>query len=111
MGHTSATPGDSHEKVWFGRQEMDAILSHYGRLVASGAAKDYAIDMLSDRAVFAIYRRAAEAPSWRIEKVPALARKQGAYVVYGMAGQVLRRGHDLAQALRVLESAKLRVVK
>jgi len=111
MQSSFPTATDSPLKVWFQRPEMDAILSHYGRMVASGVAKDYAIDMLPDRAVFAIYRRAAEAPSWRIEKVPALARKQGAYVVYGMAGQVLRRGHDLAQALRVLEAARIRVVK
>lgn len=111
MSVTPVTARKSPENVWFVRAEMDAILSHYGRMVASGAAKDYGISMLPDRAIFAIYRRASEVPSWRIEKVPALARKQGAYVVYGMAGQVLRRGHDLKQALRVLESAKLRVVK
>ncbi|MEO0981462.1 MAG: DUF2794 domain-containing protein [Pseudomonadota bacterium] len=94
----------------FQRPELDRILSVYGRLVASGAARDYAIGMLPDRAVFAIYRRAAEQPTWRIEKVPALARRQGQYVVHGMAGQVLKRGHELESVLRVFETRRFRVV-
>ena len=97
-------------KVWFERREMDAILRLYGRMVVSGEARDYAIDMLEDRAVFAIYRRAAEAPSYRIEKVPSLARRQGAFIVYGMAGQILRRGHDIEQILRVFERRSIRAV-
>lgn len=111
MNVTPVSARKAPQNVWFVRAEMDAILAHYGRMVAAGTAKDYAIGMLPDRAIFAIYRRASEAPSWRVEKVPALARKQGAYVVYGMAGQVLRRGQDLKQALKVLESSKLKLVK
>ena len=97
-------------KVAFHRTEMSPILDVYGRLVQSGQARDYAIGMYKDRAIFAIYRRAAEQPTWRIEKVPALANKQGAYVVYGGAGQVLRRGQDVRTVLRVFESRKFDVI-
>ena len=71
-------------------------------MVMSGQAKDYA--------VFAIFRRHAEAPTWRIEKVPALRNQQGAYIVYGSQDQVLKRGHDLGQVLRVFETRRFEVI-
>lgn len=82
----------------------------YGLLVRSGEARDYGIGMEKDRAIFAIYRRAAEQPTWRIEKIPALANKQGAYVVYGSAGQVLKRGQELASVLKVFDKKKFQVI-
>lgn len=82
----------------------------YGLLVRTGEARDYGIGMGKDRAVFAIYRHAAEQPTWRIEKVPALANKQGAYVVYGSVGQVLKRGHDLENVLKVFDKKKFQVI-
>ena len=114
MQQTSDTQGSSAQsqrrKVAFHRTELSPILDVYGRLVQSGAARDYAIGMYSDRAIFAIYRRTAEQPTWRIEKIPALASRQGAYVVHGSAGQVLRRGHALAQVLRVFDSRRFEVI-
>ena len=97
-------------KVAFQRPELNRIMNVYGLLVRTGEARDYGIGMGKDRAVFAIYRRAAEQPTWRIEKVPALANKQGAYVVYGSAGQVLKRGHELENVLRVFDKKKFQVV-
>ena len=100
----------SSPKVVFHRREMGPILDVYGRLVQSGQARDYAIGMYRDRAIFAIFRRAAEQPTWRIEKVPAMAAKQGAFVVYGAAGQVLRRGHELKTALKAFDSRRFEVI-
>ena len=97
-------------KVAFHRTEMSPILDVYGRLVQSGQARDYAIGMHKDRAIFAIYRRAAEQPTYRIEKIPALANRQGAFVVFGSAGQVLKRGQDLRSVLRVFDSRKFDVI-
>lgn len=97
-------------KVAFHRTELSPILDVYGRLVQSGEAKDYGIGMYPDRAVFAIYRRTAEQPTWRIEKVPALASRQGAFVVYGSAGQTLRRGQELRQVLKVFDSRRFEVI-
>ncbi|MEO0465482.1 MAG: DUF2794 domain-containing protein [Pseudomonadota bacterium] len=94
----------------FHRTEMSPILDVYGRLVQSGQARDYAIGMYKDHAIFAIYRRAAEQPTWRIEKVQALASKQGAYVAYGAAGQVLRRGSDIRSVLKVFDGRKFEVI-
>ena len=107
--HSSASRS-SPAKVAFHRTEMSPILDVYGRLVQSGEARDYGIGMFADRAVFAIYRRTAEQPTWRIEKVPALASRQGAFVVHGSAGQVLRRGHDLKQVLKVFDSRRFEVI-
>jgi hypothetical protein len=98
------------QRVAFQKSEMQPILDVYGRLVVAGEAKDYAIGMETEGAVFAIFRRAAEQPTWRIEKIPALRTRQGQYVVYGSAGQVLKRGHDLRAVLQVFEARRFRVV-
>ena len=97
--------------VSFNRRELDTILRLYGRMVADGEWRDYAIDILKDRAVFSVFRRSSEMPLYRIEKDPKLARRQGAYSIIAAGGMILKRGHDLAQVLRVLEKKKhLRVV-
>lgn len=97
-------------KVAFHKSEMSKILNVYGKMVMSGQAKDYAIGMHRDCAVFAIFRRHAEAPTWRIEKIPSLRNQQGAYIVYGGQNQVLKRGHDLAQVLRVFDTRRFEVI-
>lgn len=97
------------DQVAFNRRELDTILNLYGRMVAAGEWRDYAIDMLKERAVFSIFRRTSEVPLYRVEKTPKLARKQGAYAVVAATGLILKRGHDLAQVLRVLDKP-LRVV-
>ncbi|MDO8533264.1 MAG: DUF2794 domain-containing protein [Xanthobacteraceae bacterium] len=93
----------------FERRELDRILDLYGRKVAAGEWRDYAIAFLRDRAVFSIFRRAAELPLYRIEKDLNLARRQGAYAVVAASGRVLKRGHDLERVLRAIEP-DLRVV-
>jgi len=108
--HQPAPP--SKPVVAFNRRELDTILRLYGRMVADGEWRDYAIDLLKDRAVFSVFRRSSEMPLYRIEKDPKLARRQGAYSVVATGGMILKRGHDLAQVLRVLEKKKhLRVVE
>ena len=94
----------------FDRRELDLILRAYGRGVAAGEWRDYAIDHTRDIAVFSIFRHASEAPLYRIEKDPSLARAQGAYLVRSADGRVLRRGRDLAMALRVIEPRQLRLI-
>jgi hypothetical protein len=98
------------EEVAFHRTELNIILSLYGRMVAAGEWRDYGISHLRDMAVFSIFRRAAENPLYRIEKRPKLRNKQGMYVVIGMDGQILKRGHDLKTVLRVLERKLIRSV-
>lgn len=90
-------------RATFERRELDAILWLYGRMVAAGEWRDYAIEFARDKAVFAVFRRASEMPAYRIEKTPKLADKQGAYAVIGANGFVMKRGHDLRRVLAVLE--------
>ncbi|HWZ07820.1 MAG TPA: DUF2794 domain-containing protein [Bradyrhizobium sp.] len=90
-------------RVTFNRHELNRILNLYGRMVADGEWRDYAIDFLLDRAVFSIFRRAAEVPIYRIEKDPRLARKQGIYSVISAGGLILRRGHELDRVLLVID--------
>ena len=96
--------------TFFERRELDALLRLYGRMVAAGEWRDYGIDGLRDAAVFSVFRRTSEAPLYRIEKRPALSRRQGAWAVIGNGGMVLKRGHDLAQVLKVFDRARFAVV-
>ncbi len=98
------------EIVSFDRRELALILSVYGRMVAAGEWRDYALATLRDVAVFSVFRRTAEVPLYRIEKRPRLRMRQGMYAVVGADGHVLRRGADLAQVLRVLERKLIRSV-
>jgi hypothetical protein len=94
--------------VNFDRRELNTILNLYGRKVASGEWRDYAIDFLKDRALFSIYKRASERPLYVIEKNPKLRNRQGQYMVTIEDGRVLKRGHELDNVLRVLELAVVR---
>ena len=87
----------------FDRKELNTILNLYGRKVAAGEWRDYALDFLRDRAVFSVFARASERPLYMIEKTPKLRAKQGQYMVSGQDGRVLKRGHELDTVLRVLE--------
>jgi hypothetical protein len=104
-------PGQISDQVAFHRTELGPILTLYGRMVAAGEWRDYGISCLREVAVFSIFRRTAENPLYRVEKRPSLRGKQGQYAVIGAEGQVLRRGNDLAQVLRVLDRLLLRVVE
>jgi hypothetical protein len=97
-------------QVAFNRRELNTILRVYGRKVAEGEWRDYAIDHMEDRAVFSIFRRASEMPMYRVEKIPELSRKQGAYRIVAATGLILRRGHELANVLRFLDRPKLSLV-
>lgn len=96
-------------EVTFNRRELDRLLRLYGRKVAAGEWRDYAIDFLKDRAVFSVFRRACEVPIYRIEKNPKLARRQGAYSVISATGHIVRRGQELDRVLGAFDRS-LRVV-
>ena len=106
---TAAPVSQFNGRVTFDRRELDRIFGLYGRMVASGEWRDYAIDFLKDRAVFSVFRRASEVPIYRIEKDPRLSRKQGMYSVISATGLILRRGHELERVLLVIDR-KLAVV-
>ncbi len=96
--------------VFWDRRELDAILNIYGRRVAAGDWRDYAMSGLKDVAVFSVYRRTSEIPLYRIEKRPKLRNRQGAYAVIAASGLILKRGHELKQVLKVLEPKQLSLV-
>lgn len=108
-GHPSAS-NTAARQIWFDRRELDLILWSYGKLVAEGECRDYAIGAYADHAAFCMYKRASEAPTWIVEKRPDLARKQGAYSVANATGLVLKRGHDLAQVLKLFDRKRFSVV-
>jgi len=107
---TGGAPPIAPHPVTFERRELDRILRLYGRKVAAGEWRDYAIDFLKDRAVFSVFRRASEVPIYRIEKNPPLARRQGIYSVITATGLILRRGHELDRVLRSIDKSLKLVV-
>lgn len=91
------------QSITFNRQELNEIFQVYGRKVAGGEWRDYAIDQMRERAVFSVFRHASEMPLFRIVKQPRQARRQGAYSVVAATGLIVERGHDLGRVLRVLD--------
>lgn len=106
-----AFPNSQRSQVGFDRLELQRILDLYGRMVAAGQWRDYAMDFAQDAASFCAFRRSAERPQARIEKRPALRHKQGMWTLFGEAGQVLKRGHELAGVLFPLERRLLKIVE
>lgn len=97
--------------VFFDRPELDRLLRLYGRMVAMGDWKDYAINGGVEAATFAVFRRSGDAPLYRVEKRPELARRQGTWSVIAQGGAILRRGHELDQVLKVFDARRFRVVE
>jgi hypothetical protein len=104
-------PGPTPLQVGFERGELQRILDLYGRMVAAGEWRDYAMDFTRDCATFAAFRRTAEVPQMRLEKRPSLRGRQGLWALFGEAGQVLKRGHELAGVLAPLERRLVKVVE
>lgn len=104
-------PPRQQAAVAFDRRELSDILAVYGRKVAAGEWRDYAMDFGREAAVFSVFRRTSEWPLYRIEKNPKNARKQGAYSVIAATGLILKRGHELKRVLEVLEKRALHLVE
>ncbi len=106
-----AFPGKKPPRqVGFERMELMRILDLYGRMVAAGQWRDYAIDFTSDCAIFSAFRRSSERPQFSIEKRPALRLRQGLWALIGEQGQVLKRGDELAGVLAPVERRLLKLV-
>jgi hypothetical protein len=111
-GNVVAFPGARpQDQVGFDRAELSRILDLYGRMVAAGEWRDYAMDFTRDFAAFSAFRRTAEVPQMRVEKRPALRQRQGMWSLFGEQGQVLRRGHELAGVLAPIERRLLKLVE
>ncbi len=104
-------PRDRRPITAFDRLELMRIMDLYGRMVAAGHWRDYALGHHHDHAVFAAFRRHAERPEIRIEKRPELRLKQGAYALVSEHGLVLKRGHDLSGIMAPLERRLMRIVR
>ena len=110
MGTVTPLPLGRPSQVGYERVELTRILDLYGRMVAAGHWRDYAIQLDADAAVFACFRRAAERPEYRIEKRPALRNRQGMWALVGEGGMVLKRGHELGAVLAPIERRLMKLV-
>jgi hypothetical protein len=111
MGVVTPFPVRPPAQVAFDRPELQRILDLYGRMVAAGHWRDYAIQFGREGASFACFRRSAERPEYRIEKRPALRHRQGEWALVGEAGMVLKRGHELGPVLAPIERKLLKLVE
>lgn len=107
----AARRGSAQASTFFERGEFEAILNIYGKMVASGYWKDYAISGSRDIATFAVHQKASEKPIFRITKTPSLTHKQGAFAIHSSQGQILKRGHELGQVLKYFEKKLIKLVK
>ena len=103
-------PHGRPSQIGFERLELTRILDLYGRMVAAGHWRDYAIELGRDAAIFAAFRRTAERPEFTIEKRPSLRHKQGMWALVGEQGVVMKRGHELAPVLAPIERRLMKVV-
>jgi uncharacterized protein DUF2794 len=110
MGTIHPFPGGSSPQIGFERSELKRIIDLYGRMVAAGLWKDYAVEFGRDHAAFWAFRRTAEHPEYKIEKRPSLRHRQGMWALVGESGLVLRRGHELGPVLAPIERRLLKVV-
>jgi hypothetical protein len=110
MGTVHPFPGGSSPQIGFTRSELQRIIELYGRMVAAGQWKDYALEFGRDHAAFWAFRRTAEHPEYKIEKRPSLRHKQGMWSLISEGGMILRRGHELGPVLAPLERRLLKVV-
>ncbi|MET0241555.1 MAG: DUF2794 domain-containing protein [Sphingobium sp.] len=110
MGSVAPFPPPAHQQTVFDRAELSRIMNLYGRMVAAGHWRDYAIDMSRDVAIFSVFRRAAERPEFRIEKRPSLRNRQGMWALIAETGAVLRRGQELGPILAPVERRLMKLV-
>jgi hypothetical protein len=110
MGVVTPFPERKPVQVAFERVELMKILDLYGRMVAAGHWRDYAIALETEVAAFSAFRRATERPEFRIEKRPALRNRQGMWALIGESGTVLKRGQELVPILAPVERRLLRLV-
>ena len=108
--HPFPKPPSSPQQIGFDRAELSRITDLYGRMVAGGLWKDYAIEFGKDAASFWAFRRTAERPEYKIEKRPALRSKQGMWALIGENGAVLKRGHELGPVLAPIERRLMKLV-
>jgi len=117
MSNVTPFPGsvalskDVRAQTGFDRVELSRIMDLYGRMVAAGHWRDYAIDLNRDVAIFSAFRRTAERPEFRVEKRPGLRHRQGMWALTGENGAVLRRGHELAGILAPVERRLVKLVE
>ncbi|MEP5938512.1 MAG: DUF2794 domain-containing protein [Erythrobacter sp.] len=109
-GSVVAFPGRRPSQIGFAREELLRIMDLYGRMVAAGQWRDYALDFNRDAAIFSAFRRTAERPQARVEKRPSLRKKQGMWTLFGEHGQVLKRGHELPGVLAPMERRLVKAV-
>ena len=110
FGSVVSFPGRAPSQIGFAREELQRIMDLYGRMVAAGQWRDYAMDFTRDVAVFAAFRRTAERPQARVEKRPSLRNRQGMWTLFGEHGQVLKRGHELPGVLAPMERRLVKAV-
>ncbi len=111
MGTVTPLPLARAEQVGFDRLELNRILDLYGRMVAAGHWRDYAMQFEKDFAAFSAFRRAAERPEFRIEKRPGLRNRQGMWALVNESGAVLKRGHELGPVLAPVERRLMKLVE
>ena len=94
----------------FNKNELNLILSIYGRNVAQGIWKDYAIDHAKDFAIFSIYRNTFEKVFLSIKKNSSKFKKQRKFALYDANQKKIKDSDILTDIINQLRNKKIRVV-
>ena len=102
---------DQKKRSFFSKDELNLILSLYGKGVSSGKWKDYAIDSSNDATIFSIYRHASEMPLFKIIKSHNNKRVDERWLIKSTSGQILKRNKNLTHLLNFFKQKKLQLIK
>ena len=101
---------DQKKQNFFSKEELNLILSVYGKGISSGKWKDYAIDHTKDNAVFSIYRNTFEKAFLSIKKNSSKIKRQKKYILYDANQSKIKDADVLADIINQLKNKKIRVV-
>ena len=94
----------------FNKSELNLILSIYGKNVAQGIWKDYAIDHTKDHAIFSIYRNTFEKAFLSIKKNSSKQKRQKKYTLYDANQSKIKDADVLNDIINQLQNKKIKVV-
>jgi len=101
---------DQKKQNFFSKEELNLILSVYGKGISSGKWKDYAIDSSIKETIFSIYKHASEMPIYRIIKNHKSRRTDERWTIKSTSGQIIKRNKNLSYLLNYFKEKDFRLI-
>tara|TARA_B100000787_G_C15910465_1_gene172288 strand:+ start:125 stop:472 length:348 start_codon:yes stop_codon:yes gene_type:complete len=105
------TSNNKAKEIFFVKKELQTILNLYGKMVSSGAWKDYGMSIGPREISFDIYQRASEKPIFRILKSLKPKNHNEKFYIKDKHGNVLEKSDNLFSLIKKTRWSSLRTVK